>query len=77
MNWLMNAARLGVAAQCLGIGEAAYREALSYAGEREQFGSKIIEFPPVAEMLVEIKATLEAMRSLVYRTAEAVDMMML
>lgn len=74
VNWLMNAARLGVAAQCLGIGEAAYREALSYAGEREQFGSKIIEFPPVAEMLVEIKATLEAMRSLVYRTAEAVDL---
>lgn len=74
VNWLMNAARLGVAAQCLGIGEAAYREALSYAREREQFGSKIIEFPPVAEMLVEIKATLEAMRSLVYRTAEAVDL---
>ncbi len=74
VNWLMNAARLGVAAQCLGIGEAAYREALSYAREREQFGSRIIEFPPVAEMLVEIKTTLEAMRSLVYRTAEAVDL---
>lgn len=74
VNWLMNAARLGVAAQCLGIGEAAYREALGYAMEREQFGSRIIEFPPVAEMLVEIKATLEAMRSLVYRTAEAVDL---
>ncbi len=74
VNWLMNAARLGVAAQCLGIGEAAYREALGYAREREQFGSRIIEFPPVAEMLVEIKATVEAMRSLVYRTAEAVDL---
>lgn len=74
VNWLMNAARLGVAAQCLGLTEAAYREALSYAQDREQFGCRIIEFPPVAEMLVEIKATLEAMRSLVYRTAEAVDL---
>jgi alkylation response protein AidB-like acyl-CoA dehydrogenase len=74
VNWLMNAARLGVSAQCLGLTEAAYREALGYASQREQFGQKIIKFPPVAEMLVEIKATLEAMRSLVYRTAEAVDL---
>jgi alkylation response protein AidB-like acyl-CoA dehydrogenase len=73
VNWLMNAARLGVAAQGLGVIEAAYREALQYACEREQFGRKIYAFPPVAEMLIEIKATLEAMRALVYRTAEAVD----
>lgn len=73
VNWLMNAARLGVAAQCLGISEAAFREALRYSQEREQFGEKIIGFPPVTEMLVEIKCTLEAMRSLVYRTSEAVD----
>ena len=73
VNWLMNAARLGVAAQSLGIMEAAYRESLRYAREREQFGKAILHFPPVAEMLVEIKATLEAVRSLVYRTAEAVD----
>jgi alkylation response protein AidB-like acyl-CoA dehydrogenase len=73
VNWLMNAARLGVAAQCLGLTEAAFREALAYAQEREQFGRKILDFPPVAEMLVEIKATLEAMRTLVYRTSEAVD----
>jgi hypothetical protein len=74
VNWLMNAARLGVAAQCLGIVEAAYREALDYARQREQFGKRILDFPPVAEMLVEIKVTLEAMRSLVYRTSEAVDL---
>lgn len=74
VNWLMNAARLGVAAQCLGIVEAAYREALDYARQREQFGKKILDFPPVAEMLVEIRTTLEAMRSLVYRTSEAVDL---
>lgn len=73
VNWLMNAARLAVAAQCLGITEAAYREALEYAQHREQFGSPIINFSPVCEMLVDIKTTLEAMRSLVYRTAEAVD----
>ncbi len=74
VNWLMNAARLGVAAQCLGIAEAAFREAHQYAQEREQFGRKIVEFAPVAEMIVEIKSALEAMRSLVYRTSEAVDM---
>jgi hypothetical protein len=74
VNWLMNAARLGVAAQCLGLSEAAFREALRYAREREQFGKPIIAFPPVAEMLVEIKVTLEAMRTLVYRTSEAVDL---
>jgi hypothetical protein len=73
VNWLMNAARLGVAAQCLGIMEAAFREAFTYSNEREQFGSKIISFPPVAEMLMDIKATMEGVRTLVYRTSEAVD----
>lgn len=74
VNWLMNAARLGVAAQCVGLIEAAFREAFQYAQEREQFGRKILDFPPVTEMLVEIRATLEAMRSLVYRTSEVVDL---
>jgi 3-(methylthio)propanoyl-CoA dehydrogenase len=64
---------LGVAAQSLGLTQAAFVEAFRYAQEREQFGRRIVEFPPVAEMLVEIRCTLEAMRSLVYRTSEAVD----
>ncbi len=70
---LMNAARLGIGAQSVGIGEAAYREALKYAKERTQFGKPIIEFPPVYEMLSQMKTKLFAMRSLLYETARFVD----
>jgi alkylation response protein AidB-like acyl-CoA dehydrogenase len=74
VSWLMNAARLAVAAQALGICEAAFREAKKYADEREQFGKKIKEFPAVAEMLVEMKVNTEAVRSLVYATSQAIDL---
>ena len=70
---LMNGARLGIAAQSVGISEAAYREALSYAKEREQFGKPIIKFPAVYEMLSVMKAKLDASRSLLYETARYVD----
>jgi 3-(methylthio)propanoyl-CoA dehydrogenase len=70
---LMNGARLGIAAQSVGISEAAYREALSYAGERTQFGKAIIKFPAVYEMLSKMKAKLDASRSLLYETARFVD----
>ncbi|MCX7986550.1 MAG: acyl-CoA dehydrogenase family protein [Bacteroidales bacterium] len=70
---LMNGARLGIAAQSVGISEAAYREALAYAKERQQFGKPIIEFPAVYEMLSVMKAKLDASRSLLYETARYVD----
>lgn len=70
---LMNGARLGIAAQSVGISEAAYREALIYAKEREQFGKAIIQFPAVYEMLANMKAKLDASRSLLYETARFVD----
>jgi len=70
---LMNGARLGVAAQAVGISEAAYREALKYAHEREQFGKPIIQFPAVYEMLAIIKAKLQASRALLYETTRFVD----
>ncbi len=70
---LMNGARLGVAAQSVGISEAAYREALKYAHERAQFGKPIIEFPAVYEMLAVIKAKLQASRALLYETTRFVD----
>ncbi len=70
---LMNGARLGIAAQSVGISEAAYREALSYASERTQFGKAIIKFPAVYEMLSKMKAKLDASRSLLYETARFVD----
>lgn len=71
---LMNGARLGIAAQSVGVSEIAYREALQYARERKQFGKAIIEFPAVAEMLSVMKAKLDASRTLLYETARYVDL---
>ncbi|MDE7180806.1 MAG: acyl-CoA dehydrogenase family protein [Muribaculaceae bacterium] len=70
---LMNGARLGIAAQSVGLSEAAYREALSYAKERQQFGKAIIEFPAVAEILSVMKAKLDASRALLYACSRFVD----
>ena len=70
---LMNGARLGIASQSLGIAEAAYRAALEFSREREQFGKAIIEFPAVYEILTEMKIGLEAARALVVDTAMIVD----
>ena len=71
---LMNGARLGIAAQSVGVSEIAFREALQYAKERQQFGKAIIEFPAVSEMLSVMKAKLDASRSLLYETARYVDL---
>jgi hypothetical protein len=71
---LMNGARLGIAAQSVGVSEIAYREALQYAKERKQFGKAIIEFPAVSEMLTVMKAKLDASRTLLYETARYVDL---
>jgi hypothetical protein len=71
---LMNGARLGIAAQAVGICEAAYREALQYAKERAQFGKTIIQFPAVYEMLSVMKAKLDASRTLLYETSRFVDL---
>lgn len=70
---LMNGARLGIAAQSVGVSERAYREALAYAKDRKQFGKAIIEFPAVYEMLAVMKAKLDASRALLYETARFVD----
>jgi len=71
---LMNGARLGVGAQSVGISEAAIREALKYAHEREQFGKSIIQFPAVYELLQNMRAKNDAARSILYETSRAVDM---
>ena len=70
---LMNAARLGIAAQSTGLCEAAYREALKYAQEREQFGKAIINFAAVREMLKNMEAKTLASRAMLYETARFVD----
>ena len=70
---LMNGARLGIAAQTVGISQAAYEEALAYARSRRQFDKPIIEMAPVAEMINTIKAKLDATRSILYQTSRYVD----
>ena len=70
---LMNGARLGIAAQSVGISQAAYNEGLAYARDREQFGKAIIEFPAVSQMLATMKAKLDAGRALLYQCARYVD----
>lgn len=71
---LMNSARLGVGAQSVGLAEAAWREALKYAQEREQFGKAIIQYPAVYEMITNMKVKTDAIRTLLYETARFVDM---
>jgi len=70
---LMNGARLGIAAQSVGVEQEAYNEGLKYARERQQFGQKIVNFPAVYDMLSRMKAKLDAGRSLLYQTARFVD----
>lgn len=71
--YLMNSARLVIAAQALGIAEAAYREANSYARDRHQFKKSIQEIPAVYEMLTNMRINIEAARSLLYETSGMVD----
>jgi hypothetical protein len=71
---LMNNARLGVAAQAIGVAEGAYRAAREYAAQRVQFGAPIIEQPLVKSMLTLMAINLQAARALLYRTCALIDM---
>ncbi len=71
---LMNGARLGIAAQSVGIAEAAYRVARDYAASRVQFGAAIEKLPAVRDMLINMKIAIEAGRALLYETSRVVDM---
>lgn len=71
---MMNGARLAVAAQALGIAEAAYREAVRYAQERVQFGQPVCRLPAVARMLLAMRCEIEATRALLYEAAHWVDL---
>lgn len=70
---LMNGARLGIAAQSVGLEQEAYDQAVAYAREREQFGKAIITFPAVYDMLSRMKAKVDASRAILYQTARYVD----
>jgi alkylation response protein AidB-like acyl-CoA dehydrogenase len=71
---LMNNARLGVAAQAIGIAEAAYQAAHEYAGQRVQFGAPFIQQPLVKSMLTLMRINIEAARALLNRTSALIDM---
>src|SRR5512136_3500003 len=71
---LMNGARVGIAAQSLGIGEAAYRVAREYASKRKQFGLEIDRIPAVRELLVDMSVDLQAARALTYHASFSVDL---
>lgn len=70
---LMNGARLGIAAQSIGLEQEAYDQAVSYARDRKQFGEAIINFPAVYDMLSRMKAKLDASRAILYQTSRYVD----
>ena len=71
---LMSGARLAVAAQALGIAEAAYREARRYAEKRIQFGQAIRDIPAVYRMLLTMRGELEATRALLAEAGRWVDL---
>jgi len=70
---LMNGARIGIAAQSMGIAEAAYRIGRDYAASRVQFGGPIEKLPAVRDMLMDMKIAIEAGRALLYETSRVVD----
>jgi alkylation response protein AidB-like acyl-CoA dehydrogenase len=71
---LMNGARIGIAAQSVGIAEAAFRVARDYAATRYQFGVPIEKLPAVRDMLIDMKIAIESGRALLYETSRVVDM---
>jgi alkylation response protein AidB-like acyl-CoA dehydrogenase len=71
---LMNGARIGIAAQAMGIAEAAHRIARDYAASRKQFGVPIERLPAVRDMLIDMKIRIEAGRALLYDTSRVVDL---
>ncbi len=71
---LMNGARLAVAAQAIGIAEAAYREAYRYSAERVQFNQPVRNFPAVTRLLLSMRSEIEAARALMYESARWVDL---
>lgn len=71
---LMNGARIGIAAQSMGIAEATYRIARDYAASRKQFSVAIEKLPAVRDMLIEMKTAIEAGRALLYETSRVVDL---
>ncbi len=71
---LMNGARIGIAAQSLGIAEAAFRVARDYAHKRKQYNTAIENFPAIRELLVDMSSDIKAARTLTYYSTFCVDL---
>lgn len=69
----LDVGRIGVAAQSIGVAEAALNEAINYAKERKQFGRKISDFQAISFMLSDMATKLEAARLLTYKAAYLKD----
>jgi len=68
---VLDAGRIGIASQALGISEAAYEASVEYAKEREAFGQKIGQFQGISFKLADMKTRIEASRLLIYNAAMA------
>lgn len=68
---VLDAGRIGIASQALGIAEASYEASLAYAREREAFGQKIGQFEGIGFTLADMKTRIEASRLLIYQAALA------
>jgi alkylation response protein AidB-like acyl-CoA dehydrogenase len=68
---VLDAGRIGIASQALGVAEAAFEAAVSYAKEREAFGQPIGQFQGIQWMLADMKTRLEAARLLIWNAALA------
>lgn len=71
--YILNHARFSVAAQAVGIAEAAYEAALQWSKDRVQFGKALYTMPPIANTLIEMRVAIEASRSLLYGSVQWLD----
>jgi alkylation response protein AidB-like acyl-CoA dehydrogenase len=68
---VLDAGRIGIASQALGIAEAAYEASVQYVQEREAFGKPIGEFQGTGFKIADMKTQIEAARGLIYNAAQA------
>lgn len=69
----LDAGRMGVAAQSIGVAQGCLDEAIKYAKERKQFGRRIADFQAISFMIADMATKLEAAKNLVYKTAYLMD----
>ncbi len=70
---VLNSSRISIAAQCVGIAQAAYQAAVSYAKQREAFGQHLADFQGIQWMIAEMATNVEAARLLVHHAATLID----